>query len=86
MTRKQRKLYPSQLRPGDVLTLHDYTEYRPVTKKIEVTAEPYEGRKGHFTRDRYIEVPVARSHATMWRDTLTYIAKRRIEVERPTDA
>ena len=87
MTRKQRKLYPSQVRKGDVLTLHDHAhpDGRCRTYKVTATGDAYEAGRGHFTGERRVAVPVERSHSTLWRTELEYVAKRRIEVERPTD-
>ena len=76
------KLYPSQLKPGDVLTLTDATTARIRKYAVTVTGDPVEAPRGYFTGERRIDVPVQAGYHTLWADKLTYTAGKRVEVLR----
>ena len=81
-TRKTMKVYPSQIRRGDLLTIRDYTGHRQFEVQVEALSDAYEIERGFFTGHRQFELQVEPSYATLWNRTVKYWASERTTVQR----
>lgn len=77
------KVYPSQIRRGDLLTIRDYTTPgRMTTHRVEALSDAYEIGRGFFTGRRQFEVQVEPSYETLYNRTVKYWASERTTVQR----